>query len=361
MQNKLSSYLSIDQDIASDPINQNLINDLKKACEKAASFMRGKFNAVITTAKSDHSKTTKSGRESRHSKGNAVDIAIINNISFNTNKEEFTRLGNLLAKELQSLGYKITKDEYGLSKTIIWQSNGHYNHLHVSNTENTQNVYGSQSQTTQQDATTQETPPTAEPSTAADPALVARLSGFLRRESKEGKNKLLETQIFGNDEKITGNSVLLPSKSNRTILFPFGMGEVVIAKDNVVTVKTNINNKPHFVNYKGITNIETKDGKILRKDDVIGQTKSDVKVEVLNKYGNNIRLRTLFGDKEISRDDLLDKITPPKGNKKPDKNSIKRNNDTVRYARPTSAQGVTQGWLWKQLGQYLKNANTNKK
>ena len=104
-----------------DSINDVLLKDIDAASKAAG------LKVSITTAVSGHKETTKSGNKSRHSTGNAVDIAMINGVAIT--KET----GDKLVAELKKMGYDTSGSESGKEKSVLWQVADHYNHVHVSN------------------------------------------------------------------------------------------------------------------------------------------------------------------------------------------------------------------------------------
>jgi len=121
----LSNVTTDNDNTKYDKISDSLLNDINTAAENAG------LRVTITTGKSGHSEMTKSGNKSRHSTGDAVDIAIING------KRITKDLGDKLANELKNLGYDTSGNESGNKKAVLWQVADHYNHIHVSNTSDT--------------------------------------------------------------------------------------------------------------------------------------------------------------------------------------------------------------------------------
>jgi hypothetical protein len=111
-----------------DTINPALEADLELATQQA-----NIGDVQITYATSGHSKHVQGSKNvSRHYGGNAVDISLINGVSYG-NKALFTKLGWLFVIELQKLGYKF--GEGPITKSYLWQTmtgGNHYNHIHVS-------------------------------------------------------------------------------------------------------------------------------------------------------------------------------------------------------------------------------------
>jgi hypothetical protein len=121
------SHVKVDRDTSGDEVNQVLLDDLQAAGEAAGVVL------TITTASSVHSKYTIDGNESRHGFGTAVDIALLNGVSYGNPK--FKEYGDAVKDALVSMGYT-HNSEKGNDKAILWQTNiggNHYNHLHVSN------------------------------------------------------------------------------------------------------------------------------------------------------------------------------------------------------------------------------------
>lgn len=118
----LSNVTTDNDNTKYDTVSNALVKDINTAAKNAG------LKVTITTAKSGHSEMTKTGNKSRHSTGEAVDISIING------KKITKDLGDKLVDELKKLGYEHSESESGKSKVILWQVQGHYNHIHVSNT-----------------------------------------------------------------------------------------------------------------------------------------------------------------------------------------------------------------------------------
>ena len=119
-----------------DSINDVLLKDIDAASKAAG------LKVSITTAVSGHKETTKSGNTSRHSTGNAVDIAMINGVAIT--KET----GDKLVAELKKMGYDTSGSESGKEKSVLWQVADHYNHVHVSNNSGSASSSGTSNDTT---------------------------------------------------------------------------------------------------------------------------------------------------------------------------------------------------------------------
>jgi len=129
--------VNVDSDISTDIINSYLIDDLKTVSTQTG------IKIQITTAKSDHGKSTKSGNDSRHYTNQAVDIAKLNGEDSNNasnpknGSSQFRDNGNKIKDALVKLGYNWNSEGKSNPKAVLWQTNtggNHFNHLHVSNT-----------------------------------------------------------------------------------------------------------------------------------------------------------------------------------------------------------------------------------
>jgi len=118
--------ISVDGDIALNLVNEILLKDICTAAKNSS------VNVSITSAVSDHPEKTDSGAISRHSKGQAVDISKINGKSVKDASIK-TSVDNFVG-QLERLGYE-RNSESGNPKSVLWQMADHYNHVHVSNTE----------------------------------------------------------------------------------------------------------------------------------------------------------------------------------------------------------------------------------
>jgi len=120
--------IEVDSDIGLDLVNDALLSGICSAAKAAG------VNVKITTATSDHPVETDSGSISRHSTGNGVDISIINGkaVKDASNRPNVDNFVN----KLEQLGYA-RNSEGSNKKSVLWQMDDHYNHVHVSNMEET--------------------------------------------------------------------------------------------------------------------------------------------------------------------------------------------------------------------------------
>lgn len=105
-----------------DNINLALLQDIETAAKKAG------VKVDITTAITGH----KSGPNTRHDEGNAVDIAVINGkpVSLSNRAD-----ADKLVTALVSMGYVKNKEDGSTPKSILtFGVKNHDNHVHVSNT-----------------------------------------------------------------------------------------------------------------------------------------------------------------------------------------------------------------------------------
>jgi hypothetical protein len=125
---KLNSHgcpnIVVDNDISLNLVNELLLKDICTAAKNSG------VNISITSAVSDHPEKTDSGAISRHSNGFAVDISKINGKSVKDASVK-TSADNFVS-QLEQLGYK-RNSEGSNTKSVLWQINDHYDHVHVSN------------------------------------------------------------------------------------------------------------------------------------------------------------------------------------------------------------------------------------
>lgn len=109
-----------------DTTNPNLLNDINTAAKQAGVIV------TITTAKEGHSEFVKRKDDKKftslHFSNVAVDIAIVNDKAVQYVKNDVDRFANIL----HNMGYS-KNIESGTTKAFLWQTNGHYDHIHISN------------------------------------------------------------------------------------------------------------------------------------------------------------------------------------------------------------------------------------
>lgn len=105
-------------------VNQNLLSDIACAASKAG-INDISFSALIE----GHRVYTQTGNVSRHARGLAVDINRLDGFSLTSPVGK--DLANRFVKQLQKLGY-VLNVENGNPKAVLWQTDGHWRHIHVS-------------------------------------------------------------------------------------------------------------------------------------------------------------------------------------------------------------------------------------
>ena len=125
--------IEVDSDISLDLVNDALLSGICSAAKAVG------VNVRITTAVSDHPIETNTGSISRHSTGNGVDISIINGKAVKDASNR-TNVDNFVSK-LEQLGYA-RNSEGSNKKSVLWRMVDHYNHVHVSNMEETSSNSG---------------------------------------------------------------------------------------------------------------------------------------------------------------------------------------------------------------------------
>jgi hypothetical protein len=119
------SNIDVDADISTNMVNDELLKGICDAANAAGVKVR------ITSAVSDHPEKTDTGAISRHSTGSGVDISIING---NPVKEAANKPNvDKFVSQLEKLGY-VRNSEGNNKKSVLWQMDDHYDHVHVSNT-----------------------------------------------------------------------------------------------------------------------------------------------------------------------------------------------------------------------------------
>lgn len=126
----LSNVVTDNDATKTDEISETLLNDINSAARNAH------ITVTVTTASSGHDNLTSTGNQSRHTGGNAVDIAKIDGVGWK-NKEDATTKGILSKIEsfVSYLGYAgySKNSESGHDKAFLYFGfDGHDNHIHVS-------------------------------------------------------------------------------------------------------------------------------------------------------------------------------------------------------------------------------------
>ena len=88
---------------------------------------------TVTTAVTGHKSLTASGKPSRHTTGNAVDIAIVNGVAV-SNKQQIETEVNKFVAQLKALGYIINVESGKPKAVLTYGFANHDDHIHISNT-----------------------------------------------------------------------------------------------------------------------------------------------------------------------------------------------------------------------------------
>lgn len=109
----------------SEKLNPSLLSSISAAAVNAG------VTVTITTGIGGHEVNTNSGNRSRHTTGDAVDIAIIDGLAANTSNSSAKEKADKFVSQLISAGFS-RNIESGNPKAVLWNIGGHYNHIHVS-------------------------------------------------------------------------------------------------------------------------------------------------------------------------------------------------------------------------------------
>ena len=290
---------------ASDNINATLLQDIQNAAKSAG------VNVSVTTGISGHGNKTKSGNTSRHTTGNAVDIAMINGKAVSTSNRADA---DKLVAALVSMGYNKNAEGPSNPKAVLtFGFEGHDNHVHVSN------MTGSPSQqpTTSSSASTgTETSTTGtETSTTGTKDYTGGAGKFARDIGKQilnviGIKESFEPSSFGNNVQSNRGKVMIPKKTNSKIKSPVSGVIVDINTSQSCINQTVIEFNEGYLEYCGITNPSLKTGGKVRIGDSLGTTNSNVTVTLYSRKKNktNIELNNDENpkvEKPKNRDSLL--------------------------------------------------------
>jgi hypothetical protein len=116
---KVIPWLRVTERSKNDFINPSLARDMSV----------GNYVLTIGTAATGHDMLTNSQNPSRHIPGNAVDITHINGVHVKTPQGK--KLADEYVKQMQRKGYT-WNTENGNDMAILWQTEDHYDHIHIS-------------------------------------------------------------------------------------------------------------------------------------------------------------------------------------------------------------------------------------
>lgn len=274
---------------ASDNINTTLLQDIQTAAKSAG------VNVSVTTGVSGHGNKTKSGNISRHTTGNAVDIAMINGKAVSpSNRADADKL----VAALVSMGYNKNAEGPSNPKAVLtFGFEGHDDHVHVSNmtgspsqqpTTSTQTTNDT-TQTT--DTTTNTTKQTQTPRSSRD--FVKSVGSELLKAT--GIQESFKSGAFGSNTKIINGKALIPKNSNTKIKSPVSGNVVKVISNSSCVNQIIIEFEDGFLEYCGITNPSDKIKNRVGVGTVLGTTNSNVTVTL---YSHSKRKESIVFDKE---------------------------------------------------------------
>ena len=264
---------------ASDNINTTLLQDIQNAAKSAG------VNVSVTTGISGHGNKTKSGNTSRHTTGNAVDIAMINGKAVSTSNRADA---DKLVAALVSMGYnKNTEGPSNPKAVLTFGFEGHDNHVHVSNmtgSPSQQQPTTSSSSTETPTNTTSTEDGTQDTETPSSSNFASKIG--LSVLNSMGIKESFKPGTFGVGAKIRGGRVLIPRNSNTKIKSPVS-GKIVDVINNTSCVnQIIIEFEDGFLEYCGITSPSQKIKDKVGVGTVLGTTNSNVLV-TLYKHNKN--------------------------------------------------------------------------
>lgn len=274
---------------ASDNINTTLLQDIQNAAKSAG------VNVSVTTGISGHGNKTKSGNTSRHTTGNAVDIAMINGKAVSpSNRADADKL----VAALVSMGYNKNAEGPSNPKAVLtFGFEGHDDHVHVSN------MTGSPSQQPTSSSSSTETPTnttstedgTQDTETPSSSNFASKIG--LSILNSMGIKESFKPGTFGVGAKIRGGRVLIPRNSNTKIKSPVS-GKIVDVINNTSCVnQIIIEFEDGFLEYCGITSPSEKIKDKVGVGTVLGTTNSNVLVTL---YKHNKNKTSIVFDNETS-------------------------------------------------------------
>lgn len=263
---------------ASDNINTTLLQDIQNAAKSAG------VNVSVTTGISGHGNKTKSGNTSRHTTGNAVDIAMINGKAVSTSNRADA---DKLVAALVSMGYNKNAEGPSNPKAVLtFGFEGHDDHVHVSNMTGSpsQQPTSSSSSTETSTNTTSTEDGTQDTETPSSSNFASKIG--LSILNSMGIKESFKPGTFGVGAKIRGGKVLIPRNSNTKIKSPVS-GKIVDVINNTSCInQIVIEFEDGFLEYCGITSPSQKIKDRVGVGTVLGTTNSNVLV-TLYKHNKN--------------------------------------------------------------------------
>lgn len=305
------SNVTVDSDTRQDKINQVLLDDIKTAAKAAG------VNVTITTAVSNHQEKTSSDNISRHTVGNAVDIAIINgrSVASNEAKADTTKFIEALVK----MGYKFNVAESGNDKVVLgYGFSGHDNHVHVSNRTGNVSTYNPNIDTSSISKSLGNTTTSGSTSGLPGEGLASKLyavtadvlqKGLQKESSKNISIDNFITPIKGNSLDKNIKQIMLRGNSFDKIVAPYDGTISTNNKPNCsngVTIKHNYNGEIYYSVFCNIGTISNNLSNKISKGDIIGtKSKDDVSYHVEDVHGNKVLLSKLYSEKKSTGNNSL--------------------------------------------------------
>jgi hypothetical protein len=297
-----------------DGINPALLKDIQRAAKNAG------IKVDVTTAVSGHG----TSKPTRHSSGNAVDIAIINGKAVsNSNRKD----ADNFVDELVKMGYVKNKEVGNPKAVLTFGFPKHDNHVHVSNTTNTptevEDTKIGQSSDDPESFDMSSFSSTLSPSSDTREfkdkgffSILKSLGGIgglsvmeeindiydnlFEIKNDFSMNILIENEHkFGKDAYTSYGDIFIPKEKNNIIKSPVNgvihnIGYHADCETDVITIMVDNN---RYLKFCGVENIEVSQGDEVNIGEKLGTLKSDVKVTFSDKSGNKLSFSKLFDDK----------------------------------------------------------------
>ena len=290
---------------ASDNISTALLQDIQTAAKNAG------VNVSVTTGISGHGAKTKSGNTSRHTTGNAVDIAKINGKAVSlANRADADKL----VAALVSMGYNKNAEGPNNPKAVLtFGFEGHDNHVHVSNTSGGQSqqptTSGTTDTTSSDTTTTDATTTTPETQGTGAKEFAKKIGSTLL--GAIGIKESFAKSSFGKNIQTKGGKVLIPKNANEKIKSPVSGRVVDIMSNSSCLNQIVIEYNDGYLEYCGISNPSVKSGQKVGVGTVLGKTNSNVMVTM---YSEKKRKGSIEFDKtEVEKEKDKSPEREPKG------------------------------------------------
>lgn len=297
-----------------DQINKALLDDLEAAAKMAG------VDITVDFAKTGHGKSTKNGNVSRHWINSAVDIDFIDGkVVKPANRSIVDKFVNALV----SMGYVKNNESNNPKAVLTFGFPGHDNHVHVSNTTDTASsqISDYDPSSVGDDVSPEDSSNTPKSGSTfgyelnrEDP-LIADLGSELL--SKIKKESIIREQVgsreVGKNCFSKYGQINCPSDSNKKVYSPIS-GKIKKRNynpscKNSFSIEFNVNGSNYYIEYCGIDDPQIKDGKSVKKGDLIGKTDTDFTVTIYDASGDKEFFDSKFTDtKRKSSSSNFDKL-----------------------------------------------------